>query len=83
MILLLIELEIVHLREDNLFFVKSYREVLAHVEVPGIFKELVFQSCHALFLSLEILDLSICTSNSIRACKVLRALASIFAVKII
>ena len=83
MILLLIELEIVHLREDNLFFVKSYSKVLAHVEVPGIFKEFVFQSCHSLFLSLEILDLSICASDCIRTCKVLRTLASIFAIKII
>ena len=83
MILLLIELEIVHLREDDLFFVESYSEVLTHVEVSGIFKEFVFKSCHSLFLSLEILDLSICTSDCIRACKVLRALASIFAIKII
>ena len=83
MILLLIELEIVHLREDDLFFVESYSEVLTHVEVSGIFKEFVFKYCHSLFLSLEILDLSICTSDCIRACKVLRALASIFAIKII
>ena len=83
MVLLLIEFEIFHLREDNLFFVESHREVLAHVEIPGIFKEFVFQSCHALFFSLEILDLTICLSDCIRACKVLRALASVFAVKII
>ena len=38
MVLLLIEFEIVHLREDNLFFVESHSEVLAHVEIPGIFK---------------------------------------------
>jgi len=38
MVLLLIEFEIFHLRENNLFFVESHSEVLAHVEIPGIFK---------------------------------------------
>ena len=37
MILLLIELEILHFREHNLFIVKTYGKVLAHVEIPGIF----------------------------------------------
>ncbi len=83
MILFLIELEILHLGEHNLFIVETYSKVLAHVEIPGIFKEIVFQSCHSLFLSLEILDLSLRTYDRIRASYVLRALASIFALKII
>lgn len=37
MILFLIEFEIFHLREHNLFIVEANSKVLAHMEIPGIF----------------------------------------------
>ena len=60
MVLLLIKLEIIHLREYNLIIIKTHSELLAHVEVPRILKKVVFLPRDSLLLSFELLDLTAC-----------------------